>query len=107
MLPSHPPSQATIAGSASHIHNRQPAIPISSSYQIGSFVQLNDPYRSFISLTEHNALTTEQIVSANVTHCDDAEVHTAAVRGPGSTTDTNANVGHLAPMELVHSSNNY
>ena len=102
MLPNRPPSQATIAGSASHIHDRQPALPISSSYQIGSFVQLNDPYRSFISLTEHtNALTTKQIVSADATHCDDAEVHTAAVRGLESMTATNANVGPLAPMELV------
>ena len=100
MLPNHPPSHAIIAGSASHIHDRHPAIP--TCHQISSFMQLNDPYGSFISLTEHNALTTELIVPAgNATHCDDAEVHTAAVRGPGSTTATNANVGPLAPMELV------
>ena len=106
MLPNRPPYQVTIAGSASHvhIHDRQPALPIPSSHQISSFVHLNDPYRSFISLTEHtDALTTEQIVSANATHCDDAEVHTATVRGPGSTTATNVNVGPLAPMELCNS----
>ncbi len=98
-----PPSCATTAGNANHICNRhdQPAIPIPSSCHISSSMQLNDPYRGFVALTEPNTLTTEHVISADATHCVDGEVHTAAVRGLGNTIAANSNVGPLAPMELI------
>jgi hypothetical protein len=101
MLRNHPPSHVTTTDNANHIRNRQPTVPIPSSHHISSSMQLNDPYRGFIALTEPNALTTKHVISDNATHCVDGEVHTAAVRGPGNTIAANSNVGPLAPMELI------
>ena len=106
MLHSRPQSLATSAS-----HDRLPTAHVPPShYQISVFVQLNNgAYSSFISLTEHAAMTTEHVVPAmgqapanNAPHCDEAEVHNVDIRGLGNATAMNSNVESLAPMELCN-----
>ena len=94
----HEPEISTAPTNESAAANADIPLP---AHHISSSVQLHDPYKGFIVLSEHCVMATEPMTREPIADYGTA-VYNAAVCGLGSTIAFNMSAEDFAPMELCN-----